>query len=151
MRHEPPGRGVVPAGVVVVKAGVGVKLLARVGKSRQRRVHRVAEGAVVDDELFRTASADLPLGEFSLLQDGSQLVVSYTAFTTIEGDTFPWDGAIDLNDLNAVRSHFGEQQYPGMPGDAFPFDGVIDLQDLNAVRNHFGTVGGARAAPEPEA
>lgn len=52
------------------------------------------------------------------------------------------DYAVDLDDLNAVRNHFG-QVGARIEGDTYPFDGAVDLDDLNAVRNHFG----AAAAP----
>lgn len=53
------------------------------------------------------------------------------------GDTAPYDGRIDLNDLNNVRNHFGETNTDGTAGDA-DGDGDVDLADLNAVRNYFG-------------
>lgn len=54
----------------------------------------------------------------------------------VPGDTDE-DGDVDLDDLNAVRNHFGESGQ-GIPGDTAPFDGQVNLDDLNAVRNHFG-------------
>jgi hypothetical protein len=63
----------------------------------------------------------------------------------LPGDTND-DGRVDLEDLNNVRNHFGQQPH-GIPGDAHPQDGVIDLNDLNLVRNHFG--GGPASVPEP--
>jgi hypothetical protein len=58
----------------------------------------------------------------------------------LPGDTFPYDGRIDLEDLNRVRNHFGDASPMGriLVGDVYPFDGRVDLNDLNAVRNHFG-------------
>lgn len=69
-----------------------------------------------------------------------------------QGDT-NFDGQVDLEDLNAVRNHFGEGQLggPKIAGDAYPFDGVVDLEDLNRVRNHFGAGTDGIAAPEPTA
>jgi hypothetical protein len=61
------------------------------------------------------------------------------------GDT-NGDGAVDLEDLNNVRNHFGETG-DNVIGDANA-NGVVDLEDLNAVRNNFGAGPGA-AVPEP--
>jgi len=58
----------------------------------------------------------------------------------LPGDT-NGDGRVDVDDLNAVRNHFG-QAGPGIPGDTNG-DGRVDIDDLNAVRNHFGADGGA--------
>lgn len=66
----------------------------------------------------------------------------------VPGDT-DGDGDVDLDDLNAVRNHFGEAGDP-VPGDTSPFDGDVDLDDLNAVRNNFGDVfGDGQVVPEP--
>src|SRR5690606_746842 len=60
-------------------------------------------------------------------------------FILQRGDTFPFDGSVDLNDLNNVRNAFGQSGQPGVSGDAIgAIDGVVDLDDLNEVRNHFG-------------
>lgn len=45
------------------------------------------------------------------------------------------DGKVDIEDLNIVRSSFGESG----PGDVNG-DGIVDLQDLNAVRNALASV-----------
>lgn len=65
------------------------------------------------------------------------------------GDTDE-DGDVDLNDLNAVRNHFGtvNRDLSPAPGDAYPYDSDVDLNDLNAVRNNFGA-GAANLVPEP--
>lgn len=69
----------------------------------------------------------------------------------VPGDTWPFDGKVDLYDLNNVRNHFGEEGEYGTPGDTFRFDGVVDLSDLNEVRNNFGAgVSGSSAVPEPD-
>jgi hypothetical protein len=77
--------------------------------------------------------------------DGVGMLFSFSAVALpgVIGDTNA-DGAVDMDDLNNVRNHFGGADL----GDAFPFDGEVDLQDLNAVRNHFGE---AAAVPEPSA
>lgn len=62
-----------------------------------------------------------------------------------DGDT-DFDEDVDLEDLNAVRNHFGETGR-FVVGDTSPYDGVVDLADLNAVRNHFGTA--PNPVPEP--
>lgn len=55
------------------------------------------------------------------------------------GDTFPFDGDVDLDDLNAVRNNFGSVPPTPVPGDAIgAYDGNVDLNDLNMVRNNFG-------------
>ncbi|MGE4004031.1 MAG: hypothetical protein AB7I48_27925, partial [Planctomycetaceae bacterium] len=54
------------------------------------------------------------------------------------------DGDVDLNDLNAVRNHFGGAG-PGIPGDTDD-DGDVDLNDLNAVRNSFGATASGSAS-----
>lgn len=56
------------------------------------------------------------------------------------------DGRVDLDDLNAVRNHFGAAGV-GRAGDT-DGNGLVDLEDLNNVRNNFGAVGGA-PVPEP--
>lgn len=68
----------------------------------------------------------------------------------VPGDTYPFDGKVDLEDLNNVRNNFGEEGEFGTPGDTFRFDGVVDLSDLNEVRNNFGAgVAESNAIPEP--
>jgi prepilin-type N-terminal cleavage/methylation domain-containing protein/prepilin-type processing-associated H-X9-DG protein len=68
----------------------------------------------------------------------------------LPGDTAPYDGVIDLTDLNSVRNNFGASG-EGVLGDTYPQDGIVDLADLNAVRNNFGaTLGDVRGnVPEP--
>lgn len=56
------------------------------------------------------------------------------------------DGAVDLDDLNAVRNNFGAAGV-GRAGDA-DGNGLVNLTDLNLVRNHFGASAGA-VVPEP--
>jgi len=66
------------------------------------------------------------------------------------GDTAPLDGAVNIDDLNAVRNHFGTGNggdVSGIPGDTLPFDGLVNVDDLNAVRNQFGA--GTAPIPEP--
>lgn len=65
----------------------------------------------------------------------------------VPGDTDA-DGDVDLDDLNAVRNHFGDAGNP-VVGDTSPFDGDVDLDDLNAVRNNFGA--SSNPVPEPSA
>jgi hypothetical protein len=52
------------------------------------------------------------------------------------GDTFPYDGVVDLSDLNRVRNNFGASGI-AVEGDGNG-DGQVDLTDLNLVRNNFG-------------
>jgi len=64
------------------------------------------------------------------------------------------DGVVDIDDLNAVRNHFGTgdgTDLSGLPGDTVPFDGLVNADDLHAVRNHFGAgaPAGAQSVPEP--
>lgn len=79
------------------------------------------------------------------------LTIDYTLVEDVlPGDTAPYDGVIDLTDLNAVRNHFGATG-EDIAGDTYPQDGVVDLGDLNAVRNNFGATQNALAVPEPTA
>lgn len=48
------------------------------------------------------------------------------------------DGAIGMDDLNAVLSEFGNQSMPSCPPDV-DGDGVVDSDDLNAVLASFGS------------
>jgi len=59
------------------------------------------------------------------------------------------DGRIDIDDLNAVRNHFGATGAADgtLAGDTVPWDGQVNIDDLNAVRNNFGA--GMAAVPEP--
>jgi hypothetical protein len=84
--------------------------------------------------VFVTASS--PEGFLQLTHD---FTIAFDAVFALEGDA-DGDGRVDLNDLNAVRNHFGQGMLggPRIPGDAFPFDGIVDLNDLNRVRNRFG-------------
>jgi len=69
----------------------------------------------------------------------------------VAGDTAPFDGVVDVHDLNNVRNHFGEigDPLPGVvSGDVFPFDGKVDEYDLSSVRRHFGA-GTPNPVPEP--
>jgi hypothetical protein len=57
---------------------------------------------------------------------------------------------VNIDDLNAVRNHFGTGNggdVSGIPGDTLPFDGLVNVDDLNAVRNQFGA--GTAPIPEP--
>jgi len=70
----------------------------------------------------------------------------------IEGDTFPCDQTVNIDDLNAVRNAFGTgdgSDTSGISGDTFPFDGFVNIDDLNAVRNNFGIAAAASPVPEP--
>lgn len=79
------------------------------------------------------------------------LVIDYSIVEDIlPGDTAPFDGVVDLTDLNAVRNNFGASG-EGIPGDTYPQDGIVDLTDLNAVRNNFGATQGTLSVPEPQA
>jgi len=56
------------------------------------------------------------------------------------GDTYPFDGKVDIVDLNNVRNHFGDTGPVAiLIGDAVgAFNGKVDISDLNEVRNNFG-------------
>lgn len=60
----------------------------------------------------------------------------------VPGDTND-DDKVDLQDLNAVRNHFGEYAAPG----DVDRNGLVSLSDLNMVRNNFGT--SSTSVPEP--
>jgi len=69
------------------------------------------------------------------------------------GDT-DGDGDVDIDDLNAVRNHFGRVGADDgtLPGDTWPYNGAVDITDLNRTRNYFGNARGTAAAvPEPAA
>jgi len=68
----------------------------------------------------------------------------------LPGDTAPFDGQVDISDLNAVRNNFGATG-DAIVGDTYPFNGAVDIADLNAVRNNFGTSLPGRPVPEPAA
>jgi uncharacterized repeat protein (TIGR01451 family) len=55
----------------------------------------------------------------------------------VAGDTAPFDGRVDLVDLNNVRNWFGATGQAASAGDT-DSDGDVDLLDLNSVRNAFG-------------
>ena len=65
------------------------------------------------------------------------------------------DGKVDINDLTAVLTHFGETGMTWSQGD-FNGDGRVDINDLAIVLTRFGDSGGSSAAglaavPEPSA
>jgi len=64
----------------------------------------------------------------------------------IPGDT-NGDGSVDIDDINAVRNHFGSVGLAdgSLQGDSYPFDGIVNIDDLNLIRNNFGI----RPVPEP--
>jgi len=66
------------------------------------------------------------------------------------GDTDA-DGDVDIDDLNAVRNHFGQfgPDDGTLPGDTWPYDGAVGIDDLNRIRNYFGNTRGP-AAPVAE-
>jgi len=100
------------------------------------------------DELLPTLAAGL---EWDVLYNPNDVTLAVLSLgpDCILGDTGPCDGRVDIDDLNAVRNHFGAMGDPDgtLAGDAFPFDGLVNIDDLNAVRNNFGSV--AAAVPEP--
>jgi hypothetical protein len=102
----------------------------------------------VDDTSFRDVWGASPLGEFALEQDGGNVVLAYVPPTSISGDAWPFNGRVDINELNAVRNNFGTFGPRGMAGDLYPFDGRVDIHDLNLVRNNFGNSASVNT-PEP--
>lgn len=64
----------------------------------------------------------------------------------VVGDT-NGDNRVDLEDLNAVRNHFGAAGV-AVAGDANG-DALVDLSDLNLVRNNFGASLPGGPVPEP--
>jgi hypothetical protein len=117
-----------------------------------------ASGETFDPRAFGFTSGDFSITAFAedltpwvriereKLQESITWNVRLDAPEPLPGDTND-DGVVDLDDLNAVRNHFGQSGDP-VAGDTFPFDGDVDLDDLNAVRNNFGTVG-STLVPEP--
>jgi len=57
------------------------------------------------------------------------------SYAPLPGDTND-DGRVDIEDLNAVRNHFGATG-EDLAGDSNN-DGRVDIEDLNEVRNNFG-------------
>lgn len=85
----------------------------------------------------------------SLGAPAARLLSNYVRTARQPGDT-NHDGVVNIEDLNAVRNHFGESG-ESVPGDANG-DGVVGIDDLNDVRNNFGAVaGGSKSVPEPAA
>jgi len=75
------------------------------------------------------------------------VVVKYTLLGgAVPGDT-DGDGDVDLDDLFAVRNHFGTASGATRADGDTDGDGDVDLDDLFAVRNNFGT--GVAPVPEP--
>jgi hypothetical protein len=127
----------------------------------------IISGALVEDtevfgteQPFTTAPVRVDLWAASPSAKKFETVfdnLSITADTFFEkeplvGDTFPLNGSVSLDDLNAVRNHFGAGELFGPPivGDAYPFDGIVDISDLNRVLNNFGkSLPTATAVPEP--
>lgn len=80
---------------------------------------------------------------FTLTNDPSRFVLhSEPMDVPTPGDTFPFDGVVDVTDLNVVRNGFGRPGYGDMD-----ISGRVDIADLNAVRNNFGLT--AASVPEP--
>jgi MYXO-CTERM domain-containing protein len=82
----------------------------------------------------------------------AQLDALFQASTDpIPGDTAPFDGIVNLTDLNNVLNNFGASGNP--LGDTFSagigFDTQVNLTDLNNVLNNFGATGAPAAVPEP--
>jgi len=113
--------------------------------------------AGADWQPFQPEVKDWFLGRFEPLQETTRWV--YVAFMdeagnisdgpiadSIQallqpGDTYPFDGKVDITDLNNVRNNFGSQgQIAILIGDAIgALNGAVDISDLNAVRNNFGS------------
>ncbi|MDZ4783459.1 MAG: FG-GAP-like repeat-containing protein, partial [Planctomycetia bacterium] len=112
------------------------------------RILRNNGGMFVDSgqTLSTAASRDVALADFD--QDGDlDAFVANGRFSggqpdelwlngPVPGDTYPFDGVVDLTDLNRVRNNFGATS-TNAEGDANA-DGIVNLADLNLVRNHFG-------------
>jgi hypothetical protein len=77
---------------------------------------------------------------------GATLRLVLGAVIGIPGDT-NGDGSVDIDDINAVRNHFGAVGLAdgSLQGDSYPFDGIVNIDDLNLIRNNFGI----RPVPEP--
>ena len=79
-----------------------------------------------------------------------ELLSHYLAASALEGD-LNGDGFVGGDDLDVVRSHWGETVTPGdlAAGDASG-DGFVGGDDLDVVRSHWGTGTPASAAAVPE-
>jgi hypothetical protein len=98
-------------------------------------------GGGSSDDGYLSAINDVGQIAFSLnFEDGTEAVV---VASLQPGDTDA-DGDVDLEDLNNVRNHFGEDG-----GGDTNRDGIVDLIDLNNVRNYFGDGTTPKFVPEP--
>ena len=84
----------------------------------------------------------------SLGAPAARYLSDYVRTARQPGDTNA-DGLVNVEDLNAVRNHYGESG-GNVPGDA-DGNGVVGIEDLNAVRNNFGAGQPANSVPEPHA
>lgn len=93
---------------------------------------------------------DVPSSGFdeSLSAPAAQWLANYARSASQPGDA-NGDGVVDIDDLNAVRNHFGESG-KNVPGDTNA-DGDVDVNDLNVVRNNFGAGQPTSSVPEPHA
>lgn len=104
----------------------------------------VAGENVLAVEIHQSSATDADLSfDFSLtgqtVSEATTVTIEVTP--TVSGDV-NFDGVVDLDDLNLVRTNFGGDGTL-LQGDTNG-DGAIDLTDLNAVRNNFGA-----SAPAP--
>jgi hypothetical protein len=121
------------------------------------KISNRADFAGADWQPFQPVVKDWFLGRFEPLQETTRWV--YVAFMDEAGnvsegpiadsirvllqpgDTYPFDGKVNIADLNNVRNNFGRQGPVAiLIGDAIgALNGVVDISDLNAVRNNFGS------------
>jgi hypothetical protein len=106
--------------------------------------------------VFGTFSATytLNLSDENLLgaQGAAPLMLTLTGRVSLAGDANS-DGVVNLLDLNALASNFGQSSQSFADGD-FSGDGIVNIADFNALAQNFGSTYSAAPAlgaimPEP--
>jgi hypothetical protein len=112
--------------------------------------------ATMNTTVFGTFSATytLNLSDENLLgaQGAAPLMLTLTGRVSLAGDANS-DGVVNLLDLNALASNFGQSSQSFADGD-FSGDGIVNIADFNALAQNFGSTYSAAPAlgaimPEP--
>ena len=98
----------------------------------------------VGDTLFASASYD----DGAVGEDGPGAVFVYQ-LGLIPGDV-DMDGAVDLRDFSALKTHFGQAVDARAMGD-LTGDLFADLDDFSQLKENFGATAASATVPEPEA
>ena len=75
------------------------------------------------------------------------VVLARESWTAIPGDA-SLDGRVDIADLGAVATYYGQSNKNWKQGD-FNFDGIVDIADLGAIATNWQAGTGAGPIPEP--